>query len=74
MKNPLLEHTLPDRTPPSTRNPVMNDPNRSPRADRLILILRDYEDMSFEDIGHTLDLEEAEVRRRYASIHNQSRP
>ena len=52
----------------------MSQPNRLTRADRLILILRDYEDMSFEDIGHTLDLEEAEVRRRYASIHNQSRP
>ena len=52
----------------------MSQPNRLTRADRLILILRDYEDMSFEDIGHTLELKEAEVRRRYASIHNQSRP
>ena len=63
-----------ERTPPSIRNPLMSQPNRLTRADRLILILRDYEDMSFEDIGHTLELEEAEVRRRYASIHNQSRP
>ena len=63
-----------ERTPPSTRNPLMSQPNRLTRADRLILVLREHEDMSFEDIGNTLDLEAAEVRRRYDSIHNQSRP
>ena len=52
----------------------MSQPNRLTRADRLILVLREHEDMSFEDIGNTLDLEAAEVRRRYDSIHNQSRP
>ena len=38
------------------------------RSERLIFILHDYEEMTFEEIGLTLDLSEEEVLRMHTSI------
>ena len=50
------------------RDPVASPPRGLTRAERLILILYYYEQMTMKEIGMTLDLSESRVSQMHSAI------